>query len=117
MTMKIILIKIQLHIFSFLFFSLTPPTYPLYYHQLLSSQSDSILRLKAICYKVKLTLFQFSVKLQFDQVLTHILEFDIFHTLYTLTSALIIRTLILTNNFEMFCHVTKTPWVPNCLAL
>lgn len=42
-------------------------------------QSDSILRLKGILYKNKISSSQFSINLVCDSVL---LEFDMFHTLY-----------------------------------
>ena len=56
------------------------PYHPAALH-LLMGQPDSIVRLEAIYYKVKMSSSMFSVKLKFDYSLTRFLEFDMFHTL------------------------------------
>lgn len=58
----------------------------------LVDQPHSSLTLKATSYKVKISSFLFSVKLGFNQVLTRLLEFDVFHTLYL-------------HPDEMFCQI------------
>jgi hypothetical protein len=47
------------------------------------SQPDSIVRLEAIYYKVKMSSSMFSVKLKFGYSLTRFPEFDMFHTLFS----------------------------------
>ena len=49
---------------------------------ILMGQPDSIVRLEAIYYKVKMSSSMFSVKFKFDYSLTRFLEFDLFHPVF-----------------------------------